>query len=194
MHSLARTARRGTYEEFLSRYEPGAARAADSTGRTLLHAALANGDLHARVAIAVRLLDDGADAAALSGAEGFTTLHVLLGRGKHDFPGEAPLLERLLDGGADVNRAVERFGTPLHTAARQFAFTDAALAPFYDVLFARPDLGRVSKSRLGHATLRHALDLAGADGRPPYLDTARQMLPLRAGLVARIEEYLGVDR
>jgi ankyrin repeat protein len=176
MHSLARTARRGTYEEFLSRYEPGAAaRAADSTGRTLLHAALANGDLHARVAIADRLLDDGADAAALSGAEGFTTLHVLLGRGKHDFPREAPLLERLLDGGADVNRAVDRFGTPLHTVARQFAFTDASLAPFYDVLFARPDLW-------------------GADGRPPYLDVARRMLPLRAGLVARIEEYLGVDR
>ncbi len=91
-------------------------------------------------------------AAALSGAEGPTTLHVLLGRGKHDFPGEAPLLERLLYGGADVNRAVDGFGTPLHTAARQFAFTDAAFALFYDVLFARPDLGCVSKSRLGRGT------------------------------------------
>lgn len=65
----------------------------DSGGAT---AVTAVSDTSQRVALATRLLDDGADV-----RDGHP-LHVLLGRNQHDFAAEAPLLERLLDAGADV--------------------------------------------------------------------------------------------
>ena len=42
--------------------------------------------------------------------------------------------------GADVNEVIPRFGAPLETLAEVFKFDDETLAPFYDVLFARPEL------------------------------------------------------
>ena len=99
MGDLFRTARRGTYEEFVAVHEPARANVADSTGSTLLHAALANKPPE-RARIAGRLLDDGADAAAVTSA-GVTTAHVLLGSARLDAATDAPLLRRLLDGGCD---------------------------------------------------------------------------------------------
>jgi hypothetical protein len=136
--SLFSLAKRASYEDFLAGYDPADARAVDSTGSTVLHAALANQPV-VRAEIAGRLLDDGADAAARTGS-GATTAHVLLGRPRLDPETDAPLLARLFAGGCDPNATYERFGTPLLTLARQLKFPDSALAPLYDVLLAAPGL------------------------------------------------------
>ena len=61
--------------------------------------------------------------------DGTTTLHVLLGRGIYDFDVDAALLTRLLNGGAEINTVIAKFGTPLETLAEKFKFTDQTLAP-----------------------------------------------------------------
>ena len=131
-------AKRASYEDFLSGYDPADVTASDSTGSTVLHAALANKPI-VRAQIAGRLLDDGADAAAVT-RDGATTAHVLLGRPRLDTTTDAPLLGRLFDGGCDPNRSYGRFGTPLLTLARQLKFPDETLAPLYGVLLAVPGL------------------------------------------------------
>jgi ankyrin repeat protein len=118
---------------------------ASSIADELLLRSLGNNDVTARIAIASQLLDDGADPAAQY-KDGVNTLHVLLGGGLHDFEAEVPLLKRLLDGGADINKVIRKFGTPLETLAAQFKFSDETLAPFYDVWFARDDLDLLQTS------------------------------------------------
>jgi hypothetical protein len=163
-------------EEFLAQYEPDQATSWVSiTGQTLLHLALGNGDPGARVAIANRLLDDGADPTVTIAPEHYTTVHVLLGQNAHDAPAEAPLLERLLDAGVDVNAVAGRGrGTALQTLTATGKYSDADLAPFYDVLFARPDLDLLRPGAAGLSTLEHA----------------RRGGPTRTSLVERIEQYL----
>ena len=182
MVNVRLVARSGTEEEVLALYEPAmAASWTDGSGRSFLHCVLANKDPQVRVALAERVLDDGADASQLT-PEGRTTAHVLLAQKRHDPPTEAPLLQRLLDSGSDVNRVVvhKQAGTPLYTLAGQFKFTDEFFAPFYDVFFARDDLDLVSP------TLHDRSDLA----------TFRLWSDRRADLVRRAEEYVrakGID-
>ena len=137
-------ASRGSFDEFMRVYRPSDATKTFS-GTSLLGLALGNGDPAARVSIANTLLDDGADVTEA------TPLHVLLAQTAHDFESEPKLLERMLDLGADVNEVIPKFGAPLETLAEVFKFDDETLAPFYDVLFARPELdllqeGNYSKS------------------------------------------------
>ncbi|WP_251152042.1 YrhB domain-containing protein [Cellulosimicrobium sp. Marseille-Q4280] len=151
MPNLFVVARRGTYEEFVSVYDPSDATASDSTGSTVLHAALGNKPV-VRARIAGRLLDDDADAAAVT-PDGVTTAHVLLGRPRFDVPTDGPLLRRLFDGGCDPNRASARFGTPLLTLARQLKFPDGALAPLYDVVLSVSGLDPLSPPPPARSTL-----------------------------------------
>ncbi|MBT2486172.1 MULTISPECIES: hypothetical protein [unclassified Microbacterium] len=142
--------------EFLAAYEPSLATWAGEDGTTLLMRALRNDDPASRVAIATRLLDDGADAGAAT-ESGANALHVLLSATAHDFTAETPLLARLLDEGADINAdSGSRWGTPLQTLSRTFKFSDEKLAPFYDVLFARPDLDVTTPSRRGSSVTESA--------------------------------------
>lgn len=174
MTDLSFIAGNGSYEEFLAEYEPSdAAWASPSTGETLLKFAVGNHDVEARIAIATRLLDDGADP-AYSMENGTNLLHVLLGRRKQDFAAEAPLLERLIAGGADINKVIARFGTPLETATVDSAFTEAELAPAYDVFFAQPDLDLLQISLAGRTVIARLRDC--------FED--------RSDLVARAEAYL----
>ena len=143
-------ASRATYEEFLSGYEPADAAGANSVGSSVLHAALTNKPI-VRAKIAGRLLDDGADAAAVT-HDGVTTAHVLLGRPRFDVATDALLLQRLFDGGCDPNRSHGRFGTPLLTLARQLKFPDGDLAPLYDVLLAVPGLDLLAPPPPGRST------------------------------------------
>ena len=77
----------------------------------------------------------------VSEGDNINVLHVLFSglADEHDFELEAPLLRRLLDGGADINLRSPRFGYPLE-ALSWMAATDDDLQPFYDVVFARPDI------------------------------------------------------
>ncbi|WP_413452993.1 hypothetical protein AA0Y32_03615 [Georgenia phoenicis] len=166
----------GPYAEFLKLYEPELARSwVNPSGQTLLHLALSHGKPEQRVAISNRLLDDGADPSTLALDEGLTTLHALFGHNDHDFDAEALVLERLLEGGADINAvAGDRWGTPIQTLAAKGKFSDAQLAPFYDVIFARPDLDLLKPGKKGRADL----------------DSARLFGPRRADLLVRMEAYL----
>lgn len=137
--------------EFLADYDPSLATWDDGRGMTLLMYALRNPDPSARLAIASRLLDDGADASA-STPDGVNALHILLSATSHDFATEPALLTRLLDAGADINAdSGSRWGTPLQTLSRTFKFSDEDLAPLYDVLFARPELDVTTPSRKGRS-------------------------------------------
>lgn len=137
--ALYRVARHGTIAELERIYDARWVNL-DLGFDTLLTLALSNSDTTQRVAIAHRLLDDGADVLRER------PLHVLLGRNDHDFVNEALLLERMLEQGADVNEIYPGFGTPLETIAAKFKFSDVQLAPFYDVLLARPDLDLLQQS------------------------------------------------
>jgi ankyrin repeat protein len=161
-----------SYAEFMSVYgDSDASLIADE----LLLQSLGNNDVAARIAIADQLLDDGADPAAqYQDGDCANTLHVLLGRGLHDFEAEVPLLTRLLDGGADINKVIRKFGTPLETLAAQFKFSDETLAPFYDVLFARDDLDLLHTS---------------VHGRSVYANV-QKWVQRREALVARMDEHL----
>ena len=140
------------------------------SGASLLVLALGNRDPVQRVAMANRLLDDGAD------PNRWSPLHVLLGRTNHDFELEAPLVARLLDAGADVNRVVrdKLTGTPLESLASTFKFSDRDLAPFYEVLLARPDLDLLQTSSHDRTVLANL----------------RRMEPIRSELVQRAEQTL----
>jgi hypothetical protein len=159
--------------EFLADYEPALATWTEKDGMTLLMRALRNGDPASRVAIAARLLDDGADASAATDSH-VNALHVLLSATAHDFAAETPLLARLVDEGADINAdSGSPWGTPLQTLSRTFKFSDADLAPFYDVLFARPELD---------------VTTANSQGRS-VTESAQAAIRRRAGLLARCQAY-----
>lgn len=158
----------GTLEEFLAIHEPQHVRAEYSSG-TPLTLALSNGDPATRVAIAARLLDDGADPAARN------PLHVLIARPQHDFALEAKLIERLLDAGANVNDRTADGMTVIERTAGHMRFEDSDLQPFYDVLLARPDLD---------------LDGPGLDGRPILVNLRKLPPPKRAAFLEQVERLV----
>lgn len=139
--------RRGTYGDFLAQYSPAIVHYDGFASGTLLEQAVGNSNLEARVQIAHRLLDDGAD------VRRGRPVHVLVGAANHDFEAEAPLLERMLDQGADVNQVVPKRGTPLEAVAAQFKFSDRDLTPFYDVLLTRPDIDFTTPGLGGRSVL-----------------------------------------
>ena len=159
---------RGTLEQFLAVYEPAYVHYDGFSGTTLLELALSNGNLEGRVAIANKLLDDGADVTV------GIPLHILVAGNNHDIEAEAPLLERMLELGADVNKVTRKSGTPLEAAAERFKYSDKTLTPFYDVLLARPDLDLLQP---------------GLDGRP-VLVNLRKWYAKRGELVERCEALL----
>ena len=166
-------AQRRSLDGFLEGYDSAQANA-EVKGRSVLMAALTNVVPAARAGIAVVLLDDGADARATS-ADGVNTLHAMLGNAALDPACEAPVLRRLIDGGADVNGVAEEFGTPLQVLFAQFRYTDEVLAPFYDVLFSCGDLDLLK---------------IGAYDKSAYTMAVKSAR--RQALRARMEQYLRV--
>lgn len=133
-------AKRGDLETFLADYDPQTTPffTSGSTGQTVLFGALANRDPATRVAMANRLLDDGADASVVT-TSGVTLLHVLLTQRDQDLQAEAPLLARLVEAGADINKPDPKRGAPLAILAAS-RIPDAEAEPMYRPFFARPDL------------------------------------------------------
>lgn len=144
-----------------------------STGSTILLEALGNTDPGTRLAITNQLLDDGADASATQ-PSGVNALHILFGARNHDFSREAVLVQRLIDGGADINGSALKFGTPLQTLARNFAYSDDDYAPLYDVMFSRSDLDLTSPQASGRTVLE-AFQVMAAH-RPQLVERAERHL------------------
>lgn len=163
----------GTLEEFKTYYQPGDALRRNGGGRTLLCEALGNTDAVNRFAIASFLLDEGADPTWRDRRAGGNLLHFLLNHVRAGFADtDMVLLQRLLDGGADVNESDKRVGTPLQLANRYAAEGEFNVLPVYDVLFACDDLDLFSPGRFGFSTYDTAWK--GREYYPVFWQRVRQ--------------------
>lgn len=150
--SLIYVAKRGSFDEFMKEYDPSIAAAFRSGGETLLFFSVANRDVDARVAITMRLLDDGADPSVVS--NGINVLHILFSPNKkHDAQLEAPMLRRLIEGGADINQVSKKWGPPLLGLIENGPLDENAAVPFYDVIFDQPNLNLSATRGEGQFTL-----------------------------------------
>ena len=129
-------ARRGTLDEFLSSVEENP----HIDWKEFLFSAFHNEDLTARVEIVNWMLDHGADPAQVDADERINALHVMFEEREHDFVGEAKLLQRLLDGGADINLKAPKWSVPIQTIIDEMIASDDEVAPFYDVIFSYPGI------------------------------------------------------
>lgn len=169
--AIERAAKKGSYQDFMAIYKRVDRNIVYGGARSLLGDALVNPDFVARIQIAHKLLDDRADVNLQNALVRYMTTQ------DHDFVAEQPLLERIIQAGADINRPVGRWGTPLVALAAQFRFNESRLLPFYDVYFAQPHL-----------------DLNVVEGLPKHRLTTyeqiKKMQQLRPILVARAEARL----
>ncbi|GAA1998944.1 hypothetical protein [Brevibacterium samyangense] len=127
MPSVVFTARNGTYEEFLSVYDP-----ATQDVTKLLFKASAHRNAVDRAKIMHRLLDDGADPSA-EDEFGSTLLGVL--EVEHDPAADGRLLERLIADGANVNALGRKGDRPIDLVRRMSGVKDEDRTPYYKVLF-----------------------------------------------------------
>ena len=128
-----------------------------------------------RIKLANYFLDKGADPSYTDRYDRFNCLHVLFERWEHDYKREAPMLQRLLDGGAHINQRDSKGEYPLELV-RMLLPNETDINHFYDVIFAHPGIDfSVVINRVSGATL--------ADqylGLPPSM----------AGVTARAKEYI----
>lgn len=165
-------AKRDSFEEFFEQYDRERALTyRRSDGGSALTGAMANKDPSSRVRIANLLLDDGADASVVSRGDNTNVLHVLFAgfADEHDFVLEAPMLQRLLEGGADINLRSPRFSVPLVCLA-YMPVGDEDLAPFYDVVFSWPHIDMDAPMNKKGSTTR---DYLFESGRPDLPRLAR---------------------
>lgn len=141
-----------------------------NSSRPALFAALGDSDLEKRYSTASRLLDAGADVHATT-SEGQNAFHVLFSQAKHDLPKLVALTSRLIELGADPNKADDRRITPTHELVN-LKFTDDDLAALFTLWFSQPGLD-LSVPNVAGLT---ALELA-------------RKLPYRADMVRRMERY-----
>ena len=127
---------RGTLDDFVK----AVAENPDVDWKKYLFWALGNSNLASRLEIANWMLDHGADPAQIDPRGKINALHVLLTQREHDYPGEGKLLQRLLDGGADINLKAPKWNVPIYTLWENSLVPDEELSPFYDVLFSHPGI------------------------------------------------------
>lgn len=128
--------RSGSFEDFKTSLDENP----DFDWKHFFLRAFRNQDLTGRVEIVNWMLDHGADPAHVKRGEGINALHVLFTQREHDFVGEARLLQRLLDGGADINLKAPKWNVPIYALWENSVVSDEELAPFYDVLFSYPGI------------------------------------------------------
>ena len=154
----------GTLEEF----KEALAENPDFDWKHFFFHVLSNEDLTARVEIANWMLDHGADPAHIEPHGKINILHVMFTEREHDYIGEAKLLQRFLDGGADINLKAPKWNVPIRTMLDNYGLSDKELGPFYDVIFSYPgiDWDIIVGKPSGHPmSLRELVDRA-AERRP----------------------------
>ena len=173
-------AKRADLPAFLATYDPATTPrlTSPSTGQTVLFGALANQDPAARVGIAERLLDDGADASIVTTPARTTVLHVLLSRLRFDPVGDARVLRRLVAGGADVNLPDARRGAPLAMLASSTRISDADAEPMYRALLEHPAIDLAARASPTHTVRELVLNVA-PDRRPILTALVRELLDAR---------------
>ena len=126
----------GTLEEF----KEALAENPDFDWKHFFFSVFKNEDLTARVEIANWMLDHGADPTRVKPSEKINILHVMFGKRKHDYIREAKLLQRFLDGGADINLKAPKWNLPIYAIIENYGISDKELGPFYDVIFSYPGI------------------------------------------------------
>jgi hypothetical protein len=155
---------RGTLDDFVK----AVAENPDIDWKKYLFWALGNSDLVSRLEIANWMLDHGADPAQIDPRGKINALHVLLTQREHDYPGEGKLLQRLLDGGADINLKASKWNVPIQAMLDNRNLSDDLCAPLYDVIFSHPgiDWDVIVRQAFGEpASLKKSVELA-AKRRP----------------------------
>ncbi|MDO5092667.1 MAG: hypothetical protein Q4D79_04485 [Propionibacteriaceae bacterium] len=131
------TARYDTLEEFIAAVERNPQ---IDWRRNLLPEALENEDLVARVQIATWMLDHGVDAEWVNSSDKANVLHIMFQERIHDFETEAPVLQRILDAGADINLWSPKWGVPMQLLLENPRMSEPEVFPFYDVIFSHPGI------------------------------------------------------
>lgn len=166
-------AKNSDLESFMQAYDPEEMPAyVASTGQTVLFGALANRDPAVRYAIANRLLDDGADATAVSSSGVTLPLVMLDQRDMGDTTEAAKVLRRLLDGGASVNASDPKRGAPLAFLYNNYNVPEDEALPLYDVFFSRPDLD-LDAPATSKITVRQLIFEVHPDQKPVLQERAR---------------------
>lgn len=172
MASPLYVAKRGTYEEFCEVFDP-----AKNDVTDMLFGALTNGDPEARAKICNDMLDRGADASREE--YGQNALTILLGRHRYIGAGDGALVQRLIQGGADVNFRERRGDVPIELAVSNSA-DDEERREVYEALFGAEelDLSLPSNVRNPVNTIGGWLRM-NVDGRPGKLDVLDEFLQAR---------------
>ncbi|BDD84705.1 hypothetical protein TPB0596_44680 [Tsukamurella pulmonis] len=131
----------GSYQEFMELYEGSEIQQNIGTFITgfapLLWRSVVNKDIDARIAISNQLIDDGVNVAYEDNET--NVLHVYFNNRTFEPEKEAPLLRRLLKGGADLNLQPSKGYSPLITFISNPRLRESQRAPFYDVLLEFPE-------------------------------------------------------
>lgn len=162
----------GTYEEFCEVFD-----AEENDVTDMLFGALVNRDPEARAKISNDMLDRGADASHEEYGQNALTLVL-----SHDDlgAGDATLVQRLIDGGADVNFRNRSGDLPLRSAITVRAPDDEQRREVYEALFGveELDLSLPSSVRNPVNTIGGWLRM-NVDGRPGKLDVLDEFLQAR---------------
>lgn len=162
-------AKRGTLTDFQDSY----AQHPHTDPNSLLFPALANRDPHSRVEIATWLLENGADPAAIDPRTRHNALHILFSQTSRDAAAEAPLVRRLLAGGADINGHSPCSGVPLFVLHQNTRSKDPVMGPVYDAVFATPGINWDAPA--DSTTLREVVE-HGAVRKPEFTRRMRDYI------------------
>lgn len=164
------TAKLGSFDDFVAQYKPRSEKKLYE-GKSLVFLAIANANSDARYRIASFLLDKGGRIDGTS-SDGSGIFHLLLERAGDDIPHAVELLARLIDKGADANLLDER-GADAIVRLIPKRGSDEELAPLYDLWFSQRLTNLTTPDKTGYSPLE-----------------AARLLPFRAGLAQRMEDYL----
>jgi len=134
----------------------------ENNWRDFLFWTFKNENLTARIEILNWMLDHGADPAYIEPHGKINILHILFAEREHDYIGEAKLLQRFLDGGADINLKAPKWNLPIYAIIENYGISDKELGPFYDVIFSYPGIDWdiiVGKAFGKPVTLKEYVDL-----------------------------------
>jgi len=128
-------ARIGTRDEFYKLFRDGDEKKLFE-GLPLIFYAAAHTKPEVRYEICNFLLDRNIDVKALN-KENQSILHIILGQAEQDVRKLTDLCKRLIDKGADIN-VIDRRKTVALKSILAMKYTDAELAPLYDLWFSQP--------------------------------------------------------
>lgn len=156
----------GTRNEFYNLFKEGDEKKLFE-GLPLIFYAAANTNSEMRYEICNFLLDRDIDVTKLN-KENQSILHIILGHVEQDIPKLTILCSRLIKKGADIN-VVDRHKAVALKSILAMKYTDAELAPLYDLWFSQPYVELNIRDKWGLTLLEFAKKL-------PYRDNVEKRM------------------